>query len=56
LIEAYNRFFKRIKARLFDSARAFAYLNVAMHDAAISTWQTKYNYWTARPFDRKDLP
>jgi hypothetical protein len=37
---------------LFDSARAFAYLKIAMHDAAIPTWYTKYNYWTARPFQR----
>jgi hypothetical protein len=45
-------YIKRNNIGLFDSARAFAYLNVGMHDAAISTWYTKYNYWTARPFER----
>jgi hypothetical protein len=45
-------YIKRNNIGLFDSARAFAYLNVAMHDAAISTWYTKYTYWTARPFQR----
>jgi len=33
-------------------ARAHAYLNVAMADAFISCWETKYTYWTARPFQR----
>ena len=45
-------YIKRNNIGLFDSARAFAYLNAGMHDAAISTWYTKYNYWTARPFER----
>ena len=45
-------YIKRNNIGLFDSARAFAYLNVAMHDAVISTWYTKYTYWTARPFQR----
>lgn len=26
--------------------------HVAMHDSVISTWYTKYTYWTARPFQR----
>ena len=37
---------------LATSARAHAYLNVAMADAFISCWETKYKYWTARPFQR----
>jgi hypothetical protein len=45
-------YIKRNNIGLFDSARAFAYLNVAMHDSVISTWYTKYTYWTARPFQR----
>lgn len=45
-------YIKRNNIGLFDSARAFAYLNVAMHDSIISTWYTKYTYWTARPFQR----
>jgi hypothetical protein len=45
-------YIKRNNIGLFDFARALAYLNVAMHDAAISTWYTKYTYWTARPFQR----
>ncbi len=34
-----------------DRQRAVAYaaLNVAMMDAAISCWQAKYTWWTARP-------
>ncbi len=36
----------------FRSARAYAYLNVAMYDAFISCWLTKYAYWIARPFQR----
>lgn len=34
----------------FSAARASAYLNVAMYDAAVSTWLTKFTYWTERPF------
>lgn len=37
---------------MFDAARASAYLNVGMYDAFVSTWYTKYTYWTARPFQR----
>lgn len=33
------------------SARAFAYLN-AVFDGFVSCWGTKYQYWTARPFQR----
>jgi hypothetical protein len=31
------------------AARAFALLNVAMHDAAVSCWHTKYYYFNPRP-------
>ncbi len=34
------------------SARAYAYLNMAMYDAFVCCWKTKYTYWTARPFMR----
>ena len=37
---------------IFDAARASAYLNIAMYDGFVSTWYTKYTYWTARPFQR----
>jgi hypothetical protein len=46
---------RRIEVRdlgVFASARAYAYLNVAMADGFISCWQTKYTYWIARPFQR----
>jgi membrane-associated phospholipid phosphatase len=35
-----------------DAARAHAYLNMAMADAFIACWATKYTYWTARPSQR----
>ena len=37
---------------LFDAAFLSAYLNIGMYDAFVSTWYTKYNYWTARPDQR----
>jgi hypothetical protein len=37
---------------IFDAARTSAYMNIAMYDAFVSTWYTKYTYWTARPFQR----
>jgi len=36
----------------FASARAHAFLNAAMYDAFVSCWRSKYQYWTARPFQR----
>jgi hypothetical protein len=47
-------------ARLIDSHKvdrwtavnAYAYLNMAMHDAFVSCWYTKFHYWAARPFQR----
>jgi membrane-associated phospholipid phosphatase len=44
-IESYN-------LTIFESARASAYLNAAMHDSFVSCWYTKFTYWTARPFQR----
>ena len=35
---------------IFNSARAAAYLNVGMYDSIVSTWHTKFKYWTERPF------
>lgn len=37
---------------IFDIAYSGVYLNVAIYDAFISCWYTKYDYWTARPFQR----
>jgi hypothetical protein len=37
---------------IFDAAYASVYLNVGMYDGFISCWSTKYDYWTARPFQR----
>jgi hypothetical protein len=37
---------------IFDIAYVSAYLNVGMYDAFVSCWYTKYDYWTARPFQR----
>lgn len=31
------------------AARTFALLNMALHDAAVSCWETKYFYYNARP-------
>jgi membrane-associated phospholipid phosphatase len=31
------------------AARAFALLNMAMHDAAVSCWETKFHYFNPRP-------
>ena len=45
----------RIEASGLDlatSARAHAFLNMALADAFISCWETKYKYWIARPFQR----
>lgn len=32
------------------SARAFALLNVTLHDTGVACWDAKYAYWTIRPF------
>jgi PAP2 superfamily len=37
---------------IFDIAYVSAYLNAGMYDAFVSCWYTKYEYWTARPFQR----
>jgi hypothetical protein len=37
---------------IFDIAYVSAYLNAGMSDAFVSCWYTKYDYWTARPFQR----
>lgn len=31
------------------AARAFAYLNMAVHDAGVACWETKFYYFNARP-------
>jgi hypothetical protein len=47
-----NEYIKMKNLDIFNAARASAYLNVAIYDSCISTWYTKYSYWTARPFQR----
>jgi hypothetical protein len=50
----------QLAARLIDSHKvdrwtainAYTYMNMAMHDAFVSCWHTKYHYWVARPFQR----
>jgi len=45
----------RIESQSLDlvtSARASAFLNMAMADAFIECWACKYTFWTARPFQR----
>ena len=45
----------RVQGGVFSTiaaARAYAYLNVAMEDAFVCCWNTKYQYWVARPFQR----
>lgn len=37
---------------VFGSALIAAFLNAGIYDAFVSCWDTKYTYWTARPFER----
>lgn len=32
-----------------ETARAFALMNAAVHDAFVAAWQAKYHYWSIRP-------
>jgi membrane-associated phospholipid phosphatase len=41
---------------IYESARAYAYLNTAMYDSFVSCWYTKFTYWTARPYQRISDP
>jgi membrane-associated phospholipid phosphatase len=34
-----------------EAARVMTYLNMALYDAGISAWDTKYAYWLIRPFN-----
>ncbi|HEY9385748.1 MAG TPA: vanadium-dependent haloperoxidase [Nitrososphaeraceae archaeon] len=45
-IQKYN------KMSIFDAAYASVYLNIGMYDAFVSCWYAKYDYWSARPFQR----
>lgn len=38
------------KMREEDAARTLAYLNMALYDAGIAAWDTKYAYWLIRPW------
>jgi hypothetical protein len=35
-----------------DASRAHAFLNMALADAFVTSWATKYRYWMARPIHR----
>ena len=43
---------RRDRLDAFAAARAHAFLNATMMDAFVSCWRTKYQHWTARPFQR----
>jgi hypothetical protein len=43
---------RRDRLGTLAAARAQAFLNATMYDAFVSCWRTKYQYWTARPFQR----
>jgi hypothetical protein len=47
-----NQRLRRGQVDTFASARAHAFLNATMYDAFVSCWRSKYQYWTARPFQR----
>lgn len=42
-------YIKRADLSEVRAARALALLNMAMHDAAVACWETKYFYFNARP-------
>jgi membrane-associated phospholipid phosphatase len=44
-----NDLLKNRKANLFETAQAFARLNIAMSDAFVAAWQTKYALNVVRP-------
>lgn len=52
----WNQFATRLidshKVDRWTAANAYAYMNMAMHDAFVSCWYTKFHYWAARPFQR----
>ena len=45
-----DKYIEKYNLNIEDSAHALVYLNVGMYDAGVSTWYTKYKYWTERPF------
>ena len=47
-----NQQIQKNKMSMFNAAYASVYINVGMYDGFVSCWYTKYNYWTARPFQR----
>jgi PAP2 superfamily len=50
--EILNKRIMESNMSVFSAARASAYLNVGMYDGFVTCWYTKYDYWTARPFQR----
>jgi hypothetical protein len=52
----WNQFATRLidshKVDRWAAVNAYTYMNIAMHDAFISCWDTKFRYWAARPFQR----
>lgn len=47
-----NEEVRKSNMSIFNAAFSSVYLNVGMYDAFVSCWYAKYNYWTARPFQR----
>lgn len=47
-----NQHIRKYNMSILEAAYSSVYLNVGMYDGFVSCWYTKYNYWTARPFQR----
>ena len=47
-----NQHIQKYNMSILQVAYSSVYLNVGMYDGFVSCWYTKYNYWTARPFQR----
>jgi len=47
-----NEQIQKSNMSIFEVAFSSVYLNVGMYDGFVSCWYAKYNYWTARPFQR----
>jgi hypothetical protein len=52
----WNQFATRLidshKVDRWTAVNAYTYMNMAMNDAFVSCWYTKYQHWVARPFQR----
>jgi hypothetical protein len=47
-----TRLIERHDVDRWTAVNAYAYMNMAMHDAFVACWHTKFRYWAARPFQR----